>query len=140
MVVAFVLVTRTVWWQHYWHAAGPAQRELLALYEMLEPGSPGSRVQDAWEDLRPKHLTLLHSEKAGSVFVNAPKSFFYRDWVLIVTIEHARIRNVVIRTRDSHSMRPETAPPDKLLQKAEDTQGGKFREIEGGAPGQAGKV
>lgn len=121
VVLVFFLLDRTVWWQHYWHAAGPAQRELLALYEALEPGSPEAQVQQAWRDLHLQYLTILCSEKAHSYFVNTPKSFFYKDWVLIVRIEKGRIRDVVIRMRDGHTdeMHPKTAPPDKLLGKSE---------------------
>lgn len=121
VVLVLLLVDRTIWWQHYWHAAGPGQRELLALYEKLETGNPESQVKEAWQNLLPKYLTIRHFDKVNSYFVNTPKSFFYRDWVLIVRIENGSIRDVVIRMRDGHGdeMHPKTAPPDKQVGKSE---------------------
>lgn len=107
------LLEKTVWWQHFWHASGPGRQELLDLYEVLTPGEPESQIMEVWGMLSPKYLTIAASPQKDRYFIRAPRSFFYRDWLLLVNIKDGKILDVEVRTRDSLDMHPEEAPPDK---------------------------
>jgi len=88
--------------------------EIVALYEAVQPGMAGSKVEEASRSGQYPHLTF-QGGNGKSWFVSTPLEFGAKNWVLMVDVADGHVSAVRVRTEDGVHDHPAQAPTDKTL-------------------------
>lgn len=90
-----------------------SKAELLAFYEQIQPGF---RAVDLELVFQTNNFAQLKLWRTGpdKLIVQTPIEWGAVNWVLIIESNGAEVSAVRIRSQDSHSIRPNGAPPDKV--------------------------
>lgn len=93
-----------------------SRRQMLRLFEDLEPGQPIGMVEDVFREKNGDNDSLeLYSGNPKTWFVQTPLEWGAENWLLWIEHDAGRIEALRIRISDSKSFKPRDAPPDKTF-------------------------
>ena len=110
-----VIVVIALFWVFQVHkrATVQARKELVELFELIEPGISRETFDTFFEKGEYSTLRLNHISTEESL-VRTPLEWGARNWLMWLEVDHNRIAAMRIRYQDSRAESPAGAPDDKI--------------------------